>query len=101
MKIDFIIIGAGIVGLSTAYHLKNLNPNLNIVILEKENDLELKKQYESKIKNFQNQNKELEDVIRSANNEINEKIFNSNVSIKEVISKKREFLYLKNYDKCK
>ena len=39
MKIDFIIIGAGIVGLSTAYHLKNLNPNLNIVILEKENDL--------------------------------------------------------------
>jgi L-2-hydroxyglutarate oxidase len=39
LKIDFIIIGAGIVGLSTAYHLKNLNPNLNIVILEKENDL--------------------------------------------------------------
>lgn len=41
MKIDFIIIGAGIVGLSTAYHLKKLNPNLNIVVLEKENDLAL------------------------------------------------------------
>lgn len=39
MKIDFIIIGAGIVGLSTAYHLKKQNANLNIIVLEKESDL--------------------------------------------------------------
>lgn len=32
---DAIIIGAGIVGLSTAYHLKNINPNLNTLIVDK------------------------------------------------------------------
>lgn len=36
MKTDFIIIGAGIVGLSTAYHLKKKNPKFNVVVLEKE-----------------------------------------------------------------
>ncbi|WKL45055.1 L-2-hydroxyglutarate oxidase [Flavobacterium sp. ZE23DGlu08] len=36
MKTDFIIVGAGIVGLSTAYHLKKKNPKLNVVVLEKE-----------------------------------------------------------------
>lgn len=36
MKTDFIIIGGGIVGLSTAYHLKKKNPALTIIILEKE-----------------------------------------------------------------
>lgn len=39
MKIDFIIIGSGIVGLSTAYHLKKQNADLNVVLLEKESDL--------------------------------------------------------------
>ncbi len=39
MKIDFIIIGGGIVGLSTAYHLKMQNADLNVIVLEKENDL--------------------------------------------------------------
>lgn len=36
MKIDFLIIGAGIVGLSTAYHLKKQKPDLKVVVLEKE-----------------------------------------------------------------
>lgn len=39
MKIDIIIIGGGIVGLSTAYHLKKQNADLNVIVLEKENDL--------------------------------------------------------------
>lgn len=34
---DCIIIGGGIIGLSTAYHLKKDNPELNILLLEKEN----------------------------------------------------------------
>ena len=37
MKTDIIIIGGGIVGLSTAYQLLQLNPNLTVTILEKEN----------------------------------------------------------------
>lgn len=41
MKIDFIIIGGGIVGLSTAYHLKKHNADFNVVVLEKESDLAL------------------------------------------------------------
>ncbi len=41
MKIDFIIIGGGIVGLSTAYHLIKENPKLKVVILEKENQIAL------------------------------------------------------------
>lgn len=36
MKTDIIIIGAGIVGLSTAYQLLQLNPGLTVTILEKE-----------------------------------------------------------------
>nr|WP_315146834.1 L-2-hydroxyglutarate oxidase [uncultured Flavobacterium sp.] len=36
MKTDFIIIGGGIVGLSTAYHLKKQNPRLTVIVLEKE-----------------------------------------------------------------
>ncbi|MDX1639684.1 MAG: FAD-dependent oxidoreductase, partial [Balneolaceae bacterium] len=36
MKYDFIIVGAGIVGLSTAYKLSQKYPDLNILVLEKE-----------------------------------------------------------------
>ncbi|MSP58548.1 MAG: L-2-hydroxyglutarate oxidase [Flavobacteriaceae bacterium] len=36
MKTDILIIGAGIVGLSTAHQLLRLNPNVRVVILEKE-----------------------------------------------------------------
>lgn len=36
MKYDFIIVGAGIVGLSTAYKLSEAYPDLNILVLEKE-----------------------------------------------------------------
>ena len=36
MKYDIVIIGAGIVGLGTAYRLSQKNPNLSICILEKE-----------------------------------------------------------------
>lgn len=41
MKTDFIIIGGGIVGLSTAYHLKKQKPELNVVVLEKESRIAL------------------------------------------------------------
>lgn len=36
MIYDCIVVGAGLVGLSTAYHLKMKNPNFKILILEKE-----------------------------------------------------------------
>ncbi len=36
IKFDVVIAGAGIVGLSTAYKLKEKNPNLKICIIEKE-----------------------------------------------------------------
>lgn len=39
MKTDFIIVGGGIVGLSTAYHLKKGNPRLRVVVLEKESKI--------------------------------------------------------------
>ncbi|MFE3845919.1 FAD-dependent oxidoreductase [Thermoplasmatota archaeon] len=35
MNYDYIIIGSGIIGSSTGFHLKRLNPNLNILIIEK------------------------------------------------------------------
>ena len=35
IKCDVLVIGAGIVGLSTAYHLKILNPKLNVIVVEK------------------------------------------------------------------
>lgn len=41
MKRDFIIIGGGIVGLSTAYHLKKQNTELKVVVLEKESKIAL------------------------------------------------------------
>jgi (S)-2-hydroxyglutarate dehydrogenase len=39
MKYDVIVIGAGAVGLATAYHLAGKYPNFKIGILEKENDV--------------------------------------------------------------
>lgn len=36
---DVIIVGAGIIGLSTAYKISEKNPGLKICILEKENDI--------------------------------------------------------------
>ncbi len=41
LKPDIIIIGAGIIGLSIAYHLLEANPELSITILEKEKMLGL------------------------------------------------------------
>lgn len=41
MKYDIIIVGAGLVGLSTAYHLKLKNKDLKILILEKESNVGL------------------------------------------------------------
>jgi L-2-hydroxyglutarate oxidase len=40
-KHDVIIIGAGIVGLATAYNILKTNPDLEIIILEKENKIAL------------------------------------------------------------
>jgi len=39
MKCDIAIIGAGIVGLSTAYKILKKQPNLKVVVIEKENDI--------------------------------------------------------------
>lgn len=36
---DVIVIGGGIVGLATALKLKQTNPALSIILLEKENEL--------------------------------------------------------------
>ncbi|MFN4082719.1 MAG: L-2-hydroxyglutarate oxidase [Bacteroidia bacterium] len=39
MIFDYIVIGGGIVGLSSAYHILKQNPNLKVAVLEKENTL--------------------------------------------------------------
>ena len=36
-KFDFVIVGAGIIGLSTAFELLKLNPKKKVLIIEKEN----------------------------------------------------------------
>ncbi|MFA6119460.1 MAG: L-2-hydroxyglutarate oxidase [Parachlamydiales bacterium] len=36
---DFLVIGAGIVGLATAYQILRKNPNSKVIVLEKENDI--------------------------------------------------------------
>ncbi|UKB83015.1 L-2-hydroxyglutarate oxidase [Chryseobacterium sp. MEBOG06] len=41
MNYDIIIVGAGLVGLATAYQLKLKNPESKILVLEKENDVSL------------------------------------------------------------
>ena len=38
---DILIIGGGIVGLSTAYHIKKHSPLLNVVVLEKESKISM------------------------------------------------------------
>ncbi len=39
MQYDVVIVGGGIVGLATALQLKKVNPNLKLVLLEKEDEL--------------------------------------------------------------
>lgn len=39
MDYDYLIVGAGLVGLSTAYHLKIQNKSAKVIILEKESDV--------------------------------------------------------------
>jgi len=39
MKYDYLIVGAGIIGLTIAYELKNQNENLKIAIIDKEEDV--------------------------------------------------------------
>ncbi|MEM2117742.1 MAG: FAD-binding oxidoreductase [Candidatus Bathyarchaeia archaeon] len=34
-RCDVLVVGAGILGLSTAYHIKNKNPKLNILVVDK------------------------------------------------------------------
>jgi L-2-hydroxyglutarate oxidase len=31
-KYDVVVVGAGIIGISTAYHLKNANPDLSVLV---------------------------------------------------------------------
>ena len=38
-RADIVIIGGGVVGLATAYHLKQIEPKKSIVVLEKEDRL--------------------------------------------------------------
>ncbi len=40
MKYEIIIIGAGIVGLATAYSILNKNPEVKLLLTEKENEVE-------------------------------------------------------------
>jgi glycine/D-amino acid oxidase-like deaminating enzyme len=35
VECDVVVVGAGILGLSTAYHLKNANPKLNIIVVDR------------------------------------------------------------------
>jgi glycine/D-amino acid oxidase-like deaminating enzyme len=37
VEYDAIVVGAGIIGLSTAYHIKNKNPNAEILVVDKLN----------------------------------------------------------------
>jgi len=39
LKYDVIVIGAGIVGLASAYKILEAKPNLKLLILEKESDV--------------------------------------------------------------
>ncbi len=35
VEYDVVVVGAGIVGMSTAYHIKNKNPKLNVLVIDK------------------------------------------------------------------
>lgn len=37
VEYDAVIVGAGILGLSTTYHIKNKNPNAQILVVDKLN----------------------------------------------------------------
>ena len=37
MKYDTIIVGAGVIGASTAYHLKRLSPKKKVLVIDKNN----------------------------------------------------------------
>ncbi len=39
MKVDIAIVGGGIVGLATAYHLSKIHPDKKVVVLEKESEV--------------------------------------------------------------
>lgn len=39
MKYDITIIGAGIVGLATAYTILKMNPDIRLLLIEKENEV--------------------------------------------------------------
>ena len=39
MKYDYLIVGAGIIGMTIAYELKQQNYNIKIAIIEKEDDV--------------------------------------------------------------
>nr|NGX32196.1 L-2-hydroxyglutarate oxidase LhgO [Candidatus Anoxychlamydiales bacterium] len=38
-KVDFLIIGAGIIGLASAYQILKKQNNVSLIILEKENEI--------------------------------------------------------------
>ena len=37
MEFDHVIVGAGVVGAATAYHLKRLSPDSRVLLLDREN----------------------------------------------------------------
>jgi len=37
VEYDAVIVGAGILGLSTAYHIKNRHPNTQVLVVDKLN----------------------------------------------------------------
>ena len=39
MNSDVVVIGGGIVGLSTAWQLLNIDPNISVTVLEKEQSI--------------------------------------------------------------
>lgn len=39
MKYDYLIVGAGVIGMSIAYELIEKNPNTKIAIIDKEDDV--------------------------------------------------------------
>ena len=46
-KFDLIVVGGGLVGLSSAYKIQMSNPKMRILIIEKEKDLAFHLPYQS------------------------------------------------------